>query len=223
MEIGDRVHHIVPGTLTVIPPGMRIVYNYTAKRYRHFYVHFGFRKKILSSSAAPICLHLPHAMDELFDRLQNIQQIFTRNPLHAEISFWALLWDVTASAIQGSDNSKEESSLAKAAEELIESTLQGELSAKTLAAKLGFSTAHVNRSIKAKHGLTTIQLIRKRRLQRAYHLLLHSTMPIKLLAAECGIGDLQKFNKLMRHEYGKSPRTLREIHTPDPVWALDRR
>ena len=39
---------------------------------------------------------------------------------------------------------------------------------------------------------------------------------------ELGIADLQKFNKLMRHEYGDSPRALRRLHTPDPTWATDR-
>jgi AraC-like DNA-binding protein len=77
--------------------------------------------------------------------------------------------------------------------------------------------------VKARFGLTTVQLIRKQRLQRAYHLLIHSTMPIKVVAAESGLSDLQQFNKQMRREYGKSPRALRASHIADPTWSMERK
>jgi AraC-like DNA-binding protein len=93
-----------------------------------------------------------------------------------------------------------------------------------VAEHMGLSTTHVNRVVRRIAGMTMIQLIRRRRLQRAYRLLLHSTMPIKLIASECGIDDLQQFNKLMRSGYGKSPRQLRDDFpgTGESTWALDR-
>jgi AraC-like DNA-binding protein len=223
MEVSGRPHHILPGSLTVIPPATRIIYHYTGKRHRHFYVHFAIRNGPAPKAQIPICQHLPDAQDELFDRLQNIQRIRTHNPLHAEIAFWALLWDVAESSTLRSRKINQEDAFSKRLEELLETGLPKNASVRALAKQMGLSAAHINRKVKARLGLTTVQLIRKRRLQRAYHLLVHSTMPIKVVAAESGLSDLQQFNKQMRREYGKSPRALRTSHITDPTWSLDRR
>ncbi len=223
VEVGGRSYEIVPGSLTLIPPGTRIVYHYAARRHRHFYVHFAVRKGRPGGELLPVCRHLPEALDELRDRLENIQRVRTRNPAHAEILFWALLWDLAESAARPAEEPARMEALAGAVEELIESGLPGKVSAQWLARELGLSMAHINRTIRQRHGVTTMQFIRKKRMQRAYHLLLHSEMPVKLLAAECGMDDLQQFNKMMRREYGRSPRALRESHQPDPTWAIARR
>lgn len=221
IEVRGKSYRILPGSLTLIPPGTRIVYHYSPRRHRHFFVHFTTPSKRSPAATLPLCQHLPQAKDELLDRLENIQRIRTHNTLHAEIALWALLWDLAESADR-TGSAPSETPLSRRIEELIEAGLPGQIGVQHLAREVGISSTHVNRTVKARHGLTTVQLIRKRRLQRAYHLLLHSTMPIKLLAAECGVGDLQQFNKLMRREYGESPRVLRKLHQPNPTWASDR-
>jgi AraC-like DNA-binding protein len=50
---------------------------------------------------------------------------------------------------------------------------------------------------------------RSRRLQRAHHLLQHTTRRVKEIAVEVGLADLQRFNKAIRREYGCAPRALR--------------
>jgi AraC-like DNA-binding protein len=222
IAVGGRTHFIRPGSLTVIPPGTRIVYHYTARRHRHFFVHFALRAGPPAAVSLPLCQHVPGARDEILDRLQNIQRIRNHNLLHAEIAFWSLLWDVAESATVKAKNSGKEAAFFQKVDELLDAGLPEKTNARGLAHELGLSMAHVNRTIKTRHGITTVQLIRKRRLQRAYHLLLHSTMPIKLVAAECGMSDLQQFNKQMRLEYGQSPRTLRESHTENSTWTFDR-
>jgi len=222
MEVRGLPFSIVPGSLTLIPPGTPIIYRYNAKRHRHFYVHFKVDHVRHSRLRLPLCQHLPYAMDELLDRLQNIQRIRTHNQFHAEISFWSLLLDVAESAALHAESTSKEDALLNRADEIIDRGFPEKINAAGLAKVLGFSMAHINRRIKARHGLTTVQLLRKRRLQRAYHLLIHSTMPIKSAAAECGMSDLQQFNKLMRREYGKSPRILRKLHTSIPAWMLNR-
>jgi len=110
-------------------------------------------------------------------------------------------------------------------EQFIESALPGKLTASDVAEHAGASMAHVNRVIKATHGVTTIQLIKRHRLQRAYRMLINSTMPVKLIARECGVEDLQRFNKLMRSEYGSNPRNLRSVQRSEnskQTWAVDR-
>lgn len=51
--------------------------------------------------------------------------------------------------------------------------------------------------------------IRRRRLERAHHLLRASTLSIPAVAAAVGIPDLQAFNKACRRELGAPPRVLR--------------
>jgi len=223
LEVDGVRFPIVPGAVTLIPPGRRLVYEYGSRRCRHFYVHFGLAGRE-PAAEAPMFQHLPEARDELLDRLQHLQAVSTRNKFHAEILLWSLLWDVAAAAGRRADDPRRD--LPERIDEAIEESLPGRITVASLAEKLGFSPAHINRIVKARHGCTAVQLLRKRRLQRACHLLLHSTMPVKLIAAESGLESLQQFNKLVRKEYGEGPRALREraLNQPeDDSWVLNRR
>lgn len=221
LEVAGHPFSIMPGAVTLIPPGSRIVFKYTGHRSRHFFVHFAITSKA-PKVTIPLFQHLPQARDEMLDRLQNMQRVLTLSELHAEILFWGLLWDIAESGLH---QLQDEHSLILSVEQFIESSLPGKLTASDVAAHAGVSRTHVNRVVKAAHGLTTLQFIRKCRLQRAYRLLAHSTMPIKLVARECGIEDLQRFNKLMRSEYGTNPRKLRAVRglkSSGETWGVDR-
>ncbi|MFA7345691.1 MAG: helix-turn-helix transcriptional regulator [Terrimicrobiaceae bacterium] len=222
LEVAQSTFEVVPGSITVTPPGCRMLYKFGVGRYRHFYIHFrtGNRK---SAVAMPMFMHLPEASDELLDRLLNVQRLLTKNRTHAEILFWGLLWDLAEAGCKILEEKTGQPSLSKAVDEVIEERLPGLLKASDVAGALGYSMAHVNRAVKRQHGMTTIQLIRKRRLERAHRLLVHSTMSIKHVAAECGVEDLQQFNKWMRNAYGQSPRKLREGNRrAEGTWALHR-
>jgi tRNA pseudouridine(38-40) synthase len=75
IAVGGRTHFIRPGSLTVIPPGTRIVYHYTARRHRHFFVHFALRAGPPAAVSLPLCQHVPGALD--FEKLQRACQLFT--------------------------------------------------------------------------------------------------------------------------------------------------
>ena len=223
IEVDGRVYSIVPGSLTLIPPDTRILYKFERKRLRHFFVHFTVASRG-PRVPVPLLQHLPAGRDEILDRLQNIQRLMTRNALHAETLFWGLLWDVAEAGRRRPEGEEKNVPQLEAIESFIERQLPGKISVAKIARQVGWSPVHVNRVLRKLIGMTTVQLIRKRRLQRAYRLLLHSTLPIKFIASECGIEDLQQFNKLMRGSYGRSPRQLR-THAPeagDSTWALDR-
>jgi transcriptional regulator GlxA family with amidase domain len=46
-------------------------------------------------------------------------------------------------------------------------------------------------------------------MERAEYFLRKTALPVKGIAAECGVTDLQHFNKLVRRFFGKSPRAIR--------------
>jgi transcriptional regulator GlxA family with amidase domain len=73
----------------------------------------------------------------------------------------------------------------------------------------GVSHNHLTRLFHAETGQTVIAYIRQRRLTRARHLLVSSTLSIPAVAASVGIPDLQAFNKACRRELGGPPRAIR--------------
>jgi AraC-like DNA-binding protein len=221
-QIKGRSYPIIPGTVTLIPPRTRIAYNYANKKHRHFFVHFSLSAR-RPRIAAPFLQYLPKAQDEILDRLQNIERVLTTNPWHAEILFWGVLCDVAEAGRHLPAEERKNTPL-ETVETFVEEKLPGKITISEVAEHLGLSVSQVNRTLKAAGGMTAAQLIRKQRLQRAYRLLLHSTTPVKLVASECGIDDLQHFNKLMRGSYGMSPRRLRAhaLQAKASTWKLDR-
>ncbi|MFZ4681547.1 MAG: helix-turn-helix domain-containing protein [Terrimicrobiaceae bacterium] len=222
LEVGGVRHCVVPGAVTVIPPSRKIVFDYSARHCKHFFVHFmvparGPKVRI------PTFQHLPEARDELLDRLQHIQAVATRNQTHADVLFWGLLFDIAdAGSYSSSGNTLP---LIKRIDQVIEEGLSTRINVESLARELQFSPGHISRVVKGHYGFTAIQLINKRRLQKAYGLLVHSTMPIKMILIEVGINSLQKFNKLMRRAYGHGPRELRRSFCEkglDETWTLKR-
>ena len=73
----------------------------------------------------------------------------------------------------------------------------------------GVSHNHLTRLFRAETGLTVVAYIRQRRMARARHLLVSSTLSIPAVAASVGIPDLQAFNKACHRELGGSPRSVR--------------
>ncbi len=91
----------------------------------------------------------------------------------------------------------------------IEAHLATSLSVGDIARVAGVSHNHLTRLFRARTGLTVVGYIRRRRMERARHLLTASTLSVTAVAAAVGIPDLQAFNKVCRRELGESPREVR--------------
>ncbi|RYG17051.1 AraC family transcriptional regulator [bacterium] len=103
----------------------------------------------------------------------------------------------------------ETNSAVAAALGFIEAHLAEEISASDVARAACVSHNHLCRLFHQHVHETPMEAIRRRRVERARHLLIHTTLPIKEIAVQVGIDDLQKFNKTVRLETGRSPRELR--------------
>ncbi len=91
----------------------------------------------------------------------------------------------------------------------IESDLADPPPVTDIARRLGLSTAHLRRLFRSETGLGVKPWLQRRRGERARHLLLHTDRSIRDIAGELGFSDLQRFNKLIRHQFGLPPRRLR--------------
>lgn len=205
LTVGGTVHAIRPGRVSLIPPGARVEYRYRG-RSQHLYAHFA-----VPDSGEP---HGVPVMQDAGAEARLLSTLLRRavaagpdSPARVVASVWAVLWQVAHLAPPHPDGRPHAAVSAAIAH--IESNLAGALAVPDIARVAGVSHNHLTRLFRAETGDTVVGYIRRRRLQRARHLLRESTLSIPAIAASVGIADLQAFNKACRRELGGSPRAIR--------------
>ncbi len=188
---------IKPGRIGICPPGVIVEYRYSGLS-PHIYAHF----------RMPWGSHEISAMTDLGDRFESVQeqllQVMGSEPGRINARVWDILW-----SLQGSPDAQSAAkSLPQLAAEQIDRHLSESLTVAALAKSAGVSHEHLSRIFKAEFGMTVIAFIRRRRMDQAAHLLRHTTLPVKVVAASVGIPDLQQFNKAIRAQFGASPREI---------------
>ena len=140
--------------------------------------------------------------------------VFARWPVRTEVMVWNLLWTLMQRPAQQTNDPARHHPAVDRVTELIERRLHEPLYGAELARTVELSHHHLVRLFRSALGTTPQQYIRQRRAQRARQLLLHSTLPIKAIAAEVGIPDLHLFNKTLRKILGSPPRQVRAMRQP---------
>ncbi|WP_222854086.1 AraC family transcriptional regulator [Fodinicola acaciae] len=195
---------IRPGTVSLVPPGAQTHYRYRGPS-EHLYAHLRL-VEAGERQAVPVAQDAGAETPALTAHLHEALAASTQAPPRAVAEVWSALWRVarlrTGSVEPG------HSAVARAMA-LIEARLVGHLTVAGLARTIGISHNHLTRLFRAETGQTVVAYVRRRRLERARHLLRETTMSIPAIAASVGIADLQAFNKACRREFGTSPRSLR--------------
>ncbi len=197
--LGSLHADLAPGCVTLLPPGALSRYDVPG-RSRFSCLHVRLDGLPTTEAAALV------ADDPLTATLIAVaaeSATAGRDAAAAVAPAWAALWRLAAAATGRTG------AVAKACA-WIESNLEDPPSVQDVARRLGISTAHLRRRFRAEIGLGVKPWIQRRRAERARHLLMHSTRSIRDIAAELGIDDLQRFNKLMRKQFGQPPRHLRQ-------------
>ncbi|ADG77608.1 Transcriptional regulator, AraC family OS=Tsukamurella paurometabola (strain ATCC 8368 / DSM/ CCUG 35730 / CIP 100753 / JCM 10117 / KCTC 9821 / NBRC 16120/ NCIMB 702349 / NCTC 13040) OX=521096 GN=Tpau_0975 PE=4 SV=1 [Tsukamurella paurometabola] len=209
-------YQIRPGAVSLVPPGAVTEYRYRGPS-RHRYVHFSAPADAdpEHGPGAPLVVPLgPEypAIDENF-RLAVANAILRPERSAAEI--WIALHRVLDRAVSAGAPANDPVDHVAQALSIIEARLQDRLTVAGIAAEVGISHTHLTRLFRAETGRTVIGYVRHRRIERAVHLLRHTTMPIAAVAATVGFDDPQAFNKSCRVESGLSPRGVRAGVAPD--------
>ena len=200
---------IRPGYLSLVPPGVEMQYAMHGLS-THIYAHFALPPGASASATVAAMADTGEDFASLNDQLEAIIRFNAAHPCRAEVRFWDLLWHLSERFGQPEDPSARPNHPAfNQAIGLIELRLGGPISIPSLAREAGLSHNHLLRLFRVRFNETIEGYIRSRRAARALHLLRHSTLPIKAVAAETGFPDLQTFNKTIRRLFGKSPRQLR--------------
>ncbi|MDD1059915.1 helix-turn-helix transcriptional regulator [Streptomyces cocklensis] len=212
LTVAGTHHAIRPGRISLIPPGTRSRYAYRG-RSEHLYVHLRMATTGIPRSV-PVIQDAGPESAALKARLLQGLNAWPNTPARATAEVWAALWRVAELAPPrgGSgpvDSGQPSHPAVAAAAALIEARLAEPLTVPGIARTVGISHNHLTRLFRSATGETVVGYIRARRMERARHFLLATTMSIPAIAVSVGIPDLQAFNKACRHELGAAPRAVR--------------
>ncbi|MFC9926566.1 helix-turn-helix domain-containing protein [Streptomyces sp. NPDC127190] len=215
LRLGRSVHTVRPGRVSLVPPDTEVHFHYRG-RSEHLYVHFRLRDAG-SAREVPVMQDAAAERAVLTDLLRHTVTAMPDSPARASAEVWSALWRI-AELPRGAEAGRLHPYVA-AAQAYLEEHLAGPLSVPEVARAVGVSHTHLTRVFRAETGRTVVSYIRYRRLQRARHLLLSSTLSVSAIAAAVGIADLQAFNKACRRELGASPRAVRAAGPEEPLGA----
>lgn len=204
---------IRPGTISVLPPDIHSEYRLKG-RAEYVYAHFRFEgaDEGTEETFIPAAQHLGDTTARFQDAFELAIGIFASRPWRAEVRLWEMLWQLVERS-EPDDGSVLPSGRSHPAVDrarrLIELRLSEPLTIAGIADEVGLSRSQLARLFREEIGRSPRQYLRTRRVERARHLLIYTTQPIKAIAREVGIGDLHQFNKTLRQTLGAAPRDLR--------------
>ncbi|MEV6285511.1 AraC family transcriptional regulator [Kribbella sp. NPDC051770] len=199
---------VAPGFVSLTPAGMPVQFDYRG-RSEHLYVHFRPRDGGSGEPAyVPLVQDAGSAAPVLADLLRSAIEASPGGSARVVAEVWTALWRIAQldASREAGHGTHPAVALAVA---FIEANLARPLTVPELAREARVSHNHLTRLFHAETGLTVIAYLRRRRLTRARHLLVASTLSIPAVAASVGIPDLQAFNKACHRELGGSPRAVR--------------
>lgn len=206
--IDGREFPIRPGWASVTPPNARIVYRFHGES-RHVFAHFR-----LPAGGDPVAMpamqDVGEAIGPLTREMEEAAGWLPAQPRRASVRLWDVLWQLAGQPLaERAPHQRQHPALGRAVRE-IELHLSQPLVIPAIARQAEISHNHLTRLFRAQFGVTIEGYIRRRRVERALHMLVHTTLAVKTIAGEVGLPDLHFFNKTIRATVGMSPRTYRE-------------
>ena len=197
-------HAIRPGCISITAPDTDHAYRYRGEALLTW-LHF------LSDPAGdtvplPLIQHTGARFSVLLAQAQDAARCWREQPERAQALLWSLLWQLAGAATPVVNPLPDPVRRAMAH---ADERLDQPLTAGDLARASGVSVTHLNRLFGAARGCAAMAWVRRRRLERAAHLLRCSTLPAGRIAADLGFVDLQHLSKALRRATGRGPRVLR--------------
>ena len=154
---------------------------------------------------------------------------FSRDDQASAIAIEGLVLEILAEIARAQTRSEEVAlpQWLKQATDIVESRFLERLTLAGIAAEVGVHYVHLSRQFHKYNRCTIGELIRRRRVQHASHLLAHSQTPLAEIALICGFSDQSHLSFLFKRYMGLSPSkfrslagldsTDRELHDPQPI------
>jgi len=97
------------------------------------------------------------------------------------------------------------------AREIVETRFLEPLSLAQIASSVGVHHVHLSREFRRHHRCTVGELIRRKRVEHACHLLAHSEMMLAEIALVCGFSDQSHFSLMFKRHMGLTPSKFRDL------------
>jgi AraC family transcriptional regulator len=207
LTIDGTVYPVAPGYVSLTPAGALVEFAYRG-RSEHLYVHFR-PHPVGEPSTVPVVQDAGSLAPALTDLLCSALEASPSGTARVAAEVWTALWRIAELAPPVVDGGTGMHSAVATAIARIEANLAQPLTVPDLARIAGVSHTHLSRLFRAEMGSTVVGYIRRRRMERARHLLVSSNLSIPAIASSVGIPDLQAFNKACRRELGGPPRSVR--------------
>jgi AraC family transcriptional regulator len=210
LTLNGRTYPVRPGSVSLVPPGVQVEFAYRG-RSEHLFAHFR-TPTVGDPVLVPVVQDAGVAATVLSELMSNAIEASPGGSTRVAAEIWTALWRVAqlpdrAEDVEGATGRPHVAVSDAIAH--IEANLARPLTVPGLARAAGVSHNHLTRLFRAETGMTVVAYVRLRRMARARHLLVSSTLSIPAVAASVGIADLQAFNKACRRELGGSPRAVR--------------
>jgi len=210
-ELSIAGHRFVvrPGDVGITPPSVDIEYHFLASPWNAAYAHFSLPHVDEGPAAIAALQSLGDDFETYNERFNEALRYSRSQIRRSEIKLWDILLDLQERTPVARANGAPIHPAVQTVLELIEMRLSEPIGVEEIAGEAGVSYTHLARLFQ--HGLQTTVAghIRQRRVERAKHLLLNTTIPIKEIAAMTGIPDLHTFNKTIRRDLHRSPTDVR--------------
>lgn len=204
---GVRVQ-IQPGSISVTPPGYPITFHYKGLS-KHLYCHFQQPLGLPTDSDIPFFIDAIHCDFNLERILREAVSFRYSNPVRVSLRLWDVLLGLVEIGQRKGEKPKH-SIIIDRMTQIAEEEIATDLSIGDLARRCEISHNQLIRLFRKYLACTPAAWLRRLRASRARELLSYSDSPIKVIACDVGIPDLQHFNKVIRREFGVSPRQIRK-------------
>lgn len=217
LEFQDNIYHIRPQHTSITPPDTPLIWRFPQKRCEHFFAHFHLEFGGGPPVPIPVIQNLGQNISDISQRFEKAIAFHKVQPLRAEILLWDMLWDLS-DLWRGNELPLQViSTPVSTVITIVENELRLGPRVAEIARRVGISQNHLNRIFKRERNMTVKRYIQNRRLEKIRHLLEYSNLPIKVIADESGIRDLQHFNKFVKKYLYISPREYRKKFGKDIV------
>lgn len=105
---------------------------------------------------------------------------------------------------------------ARRVKEFIDESLDSKIRLHDCANKVNLSVSYFTHAFKATFGVTVSDYIRRRRIERAQHLMLASYQSLSQIAIACGFAHQSHYCRVFRSVIGLSPNVWRRHHMVEP-------
>ncbi|MFI4859198.1 MAG: helix-turn-helix domain-containing protein [Phycisphaerales bacterium JB063] len=204
---------VYPRTVGVTPPAAVQEYHFKQPKCEHTYAHFRLpgHESTRGLPTIPATQDLGRRFELLHNQFREGIDWFRASPGRASARVWDVLWQLADPPEAGADGDPITYHPAlDDAVRLINLNLATPMRVAEIAKAVGVSNNQLTRLFRQRFDNTVVAFIRQRRMERAEHLLQHSTLPIRVIARDVGLPDLQLFNKTVRRELGSSPTQIRK-------------